>query len=269
MVELIPVEDKIISLQNLPPALQQKIKRYAMVDILKDQAKENIKAKQINLSKFIQQWIQLKRSKRTQRNYKKAINSFLDYLDTIDIEHPLLVKAEHVDSYLLYLKNKYKNNTIRLEMCACSSFYSSLRRYGYITTNPFYGSPLPRKEFKKAIQTDQKKTIPVMNQEEFDIIMKTLRQMSRMKGKKAQIKNSRRSARRLIPVIHFLGTYGLRVGSLLSVEVKDGYFTFTGKGNKSQRVELEDDIVKGTKPFKNYKVITIQKAISRVTGEII
>ena len=179
-----------------------------------------------------------------------------------------MVKAEHVDSYLLYLKNKYKNNTIRLEMCACSSFYSSLRRYGYITTNPFYGSPLPRKEFKKAIQTDQKKTIPVMNQEEFDIIMKTLRQMSRMKGKKAQIKNSRRSARRLIPVIHFLGTYGLRVGSLLSVEVKDGYFTFTGKGNKSQRVELEDDIVKGTKPFKNYKVITIQKAISRVTGKL-
>jgi len=50
---------------------------------------------------------------------------------------------------------------------ACSSFYTYLTRHRHIKNNPFHNSPLPRKEYKKAVHTDQSKTISVMNEEEF------------------------------------------------------------------------------------------------------
>ena len=46
---------KTIDLKKLPKELQKRINEFAVIDILKDQAKEKIKAKQIKISKFVNQ----------------------------------------------------------------------------------------------------------------------------------------------------------------------------------------------------------------------
>ncbi len=218
----------------------------------------------------------MKASVRTQVTYRKATDDFFTFIKKIGIEHPLLIKAEHVDQYIIELKSRLKPNSIRVKVSACSSFYSMLKRYGYMKVNPFYNSALPKKEYKKAVQTDQNRTIPVMNGKEYEIILKQLRDNLKLKGKHASVINSRKSALDLIPAIHFMAIYGLRVGAVPTIEIKGGHFTFTTKGNKSYRQELKRetiDLLKkynrpGSKPFKNYKIITIQKAFKRVTDSL-
>ena len=267
---------RTINLKTLPKELQERIYKYATLDILKDQAKENINAQRIDIEKYINQWIKTKASFKTRITYQKAINDFFTFINKIGIEHPLLIKAENVDQYIIELKSKIKSNSIRLKISACSSFYSTLKRYGYMSINPFYNSALPKKEYKKAIQPDQTQTIPVMNETDYKAILNQLENNIKLKGKRASIINSRKCAKDLIPAIHFMAGYGLRVGAIPTIEIKDNHFTFKTKGDKSYRQELKPESIDflkqyhkpGNKPFKNYKVITIQMAFKRITNQL-
>ncbi len=277
MTDLITMTDgNIFKLELLPDDLQKQIKNYAMMDILKDQAKEGILAKRIDINKYLNQWLKTKESERTQITYRKAMNDFFKFVQKIGVEHPLLVKAEHVDQYIIELKSKFKNNSIRLKVTACSSFYSMLKRYGYVKLNPFYNSALPAKEYKKAIRVDQNKTIPVMNDKEYELIISHLKGNAKLKGKHASINNIKECSRDLIPAVHFMAVYGLRVGSINTIETRDGYFSFTSKGNKSYTQDLKQETTAllkeckrtGNKPFKQYKTTTIQHAFKRVTDSL-
>jgi len=271
MVDMISTESNVIDLKKLPPDLQERIRNYAVLDILKDQAKESIKAKQINVEKYLEQWIATKASVKTQVTYRKAIQGLFAYLEIIGIEHPLLIRAEHVDQYILELKNTLKPNSIRLKISACSSFYSILKRYRYIKVNPFYNSALPKKEYKKAVQTDQNRTIPIMNDKEYKTIMKQLKDNTRIhvKGKHASARNIRDSALALIPAVHFMAVYGLRVGAIPTIEIKEDVFTYSTKGNASYSQALKPEtasvIRAHGKQFKGYVIPTIQASVKRLT----
>ena len=43
---------KVLNLSDLPENLQKKIRQYAMLDILKDQAKDSINAQRIDINKY-------------------------------------------------------------------------------------------------------------------------------------------------------------------------------------------------------------------------
>ena len=141
--------------------------------------------------------------------------------------NPVLCNAVNVDNYILFLKDKYKNNSVRQKISICSSFYSTLKRYGIININPFYNCPLPKKEYKKAVKTDHEKTSPIMNQAEYNAIINELEIRASLKGKSSRVTNFRKSAKALLPLIHFMATYGLRIGAIQTISLHEDSFTVT------------------------------------------
>ncbi len=273
-MDILKIDDKVIDLNKLPADVQAKIRKLAVIDILKDSAKDEIKANNIDVDKYVNQWIQSKNSPRTQEAYRAAINNFISYLEGIGI-HPLLIKAEHVDAYIEVLKADKSNNSVRAYMSACSSFYTMLKRYGHISNNPFHGCNLPRKQYKKAVRTDQNKNVPVMSEAEYNEIVLELMSRMKLKGKSGGIRNARRSARTLLPAIHFMSHYGLRVGALKTIKIEGGSFTYSSKANKSARrallpetIDMIQDYNLRLFPFKDVALITIKKGFSRITGRL-
>lgn len=270
MTEIIRIESgELIDFESLPDSLKKKIRLHAEYDIIKDKLKDDIKAGRIDVNKYLEQWLKTRKSERTRLTYERAIMDLFSFIQKIGIAHPLLVKAEHVDQFILELeKLKLSANSIRLKVTACSSFYSMLKRYGHITSNPFIGANLPKKQYKKAIKPDQKKTIPVMNEDEYKTIIDELERMAKTRGKHIKFKLMRQSAAELLPAVHVMADYGLRVGAISTVEIKGDYLTFTTKGEKSQIMALLPDTKLTGKPFRDYRVITIQKGFTRLTKRL-
>lgn len=270
MTEIIRIESgELIDFESLPENLKKKIRLHAEYDIIKDKLKDDIKAGRIDVNKYLEQWLKSRKSERTRLTYERAIMDLFSFIQKIGIAHPLLIRAEHVDQFILELeKLKLSSNSIRLKVTACSSFYSMLKRYGHITSNPFIGANLPKKQYKKAIKPDQKKTIPVMNEDEYKTIIDELERMTKTRGKHVKFKLMRQSAAELLPAVRVMADYGLRVGAIPSVEIKDNQLLFTTKGNKAQGLPLKQGNNLHGKPFKDYKIITIQKAFARVTHKL-
>ena len=258
----------MIDLDTLPAELQARIKQFAVIDILKDEVKADIQANRIDIEQYIALWLKSK-SERTRQAYRKAINDFFQWLNLNGITHPLLIKAEHVDRYIDELRGRLKNNSVRLKACGVASFYTTMRRYGHISVNPFHGATLPRKEYKKAIKTDQNKTIPVMTEKEYKAIIKAIEKETRREGNHIAEANARGGAERLLPAVRAMAEYGLRVGAIPTIERKGKYFTYTTKGGKSFNAGIKAGTLPERKtPFKGYKVITIQKAFKRITDRL-
>lgn len=223
--------------------------------------------KEIDIDKYIDKWIAFKKSKNTQEAYKREIKFFFEYLSNQNIS-PFLCSANNADIYMEYLSNKYKPNSVRLKILACSSFYSMLSRYNIIGFNPFNGMILPKRKYKKA-------TSHVMNKKEKNIIIKEFKKLSNTVGIEAHIINTRESAKRMIPVIYFMSEYGIRVGTIQTIKIENNYFTITDKGNIKKLIKLKNCNITRKMNLKNkpfigdgYRKITIQKAISRVTNKL-
>ena len=269
MTDLIKYKNgTMIDLNTLPAELQERIKQYAVIDILKDEAKADIQANRIDIEQYITLWLKSK-SERTRKTYRKAIQDFFQWLNLNGITHPLLIKAEHVDRYIDELRGRLKNNSVRLKVCGVASFYTTMKRYGHITVNPFHGATLPRKEYKKAIKTDQNKTIPVMTEKEYKAIIKAIEAETRREGIHAGDVNARVGAERLLPAVRVMAEYGLRVGAIPTIERRGKYFTYTTKGGKSFNADIKaGTLPEGKTPFKGYRIITIQKAFKRITERL-
>lgn len=275
MIDLIKIDDKVLDLEKLPPDQQEKIRNFAKLYILKDQAVDEIKAGQVNLDKLITQWLKNKQSKHTRAAYRKAVADWLEYLDRAGVKHPLLARAENADAWISELKEKdLANNTILLKARAVSSFYSTLRRYRHVSVNPFYGAPAPKKEYKKRVDPDGD-NIPIMNEKEYQEFIKELEARIKGHGNHISIKHKRENAKMLLPVVHFLGEYGLRSGAVSSIELKGDHFSFTTKGGKKQTLELKPETKKiikrfrlSNKPFKDIELRRIQGAIKRLSEKL-
>ena len=112
---------------------------------------------------------------------------------------------------------------------------------------------------------------------EYAAIDAELRRRCARAGHGAPDINARRSARMLRLASHFMAEYGLRVSSLLSLEIHDEYITYTAKGigtrdrhlRPGTRALLEELGVKeADAPFANVGKSTIQNGIRRVTLEL-
>ena len=161
------------SFEDLPANLQDQVDRYIDFEDLKDGRKLARKIAKIDLAALVDEWVNSKPSPRTQEAYRANLETFFSFC-TLSGFHPLLINARLVDRFAAYLADKKAKqtgrklaaNSRRTIMSAAASFYTTVRRYDLIPFNPFDGAPLPRKEYKKAVKTDQNKTIPVMRETE-------------------------------------------------------------------------------------------------------
>lgn len=209
---------RVIDINKLPANIQKQVLSHATFDILKEQAKQHLKAGQIDIAKYLRRFIKAQ-TPHTQVAYSKAIDDYIEYLHRVGVTSLLLAKAEVVDGYIEELKGaKFKPNSIRLKMSAISSFYTQLKRYGHVKTNPVHGARLPAKQYKKAFRETGSKQA-VLGERDFLLLQQ------HAKGK-------------LQLAIHLMGRYGLRVGALKSIVLKKNYFTYISKGSKDGRKEL-------------------------------
>ena len=239
---------------------KEKIDKLAVIDDLKDQSKAKLKADKVDLQHSIDLWLLTKQSNQTRTTYRIALNDLMEYCNDRGIK-PLLLEASQADSFLLYLKERYKSNSVRLKISACSSFFSNLRRHRLVSFNPFQGSPLPRKEYKKSVKAAGEE-ISILSDGDIDRIESYLK--SNLKGnEKAYL------------AIHFMKTYGLRVGSLPSIELHktEGFFYFVSKGSRKNKINIETITLslvgKSILPFQRMKPNTLAQHIKRLSKKLI
>lgn len=246
--DLIRTSGELISFEALPKDLQDKIRQYAAVDLLKDEVKDNLKAGRVNVDKYLADWL-VGKPFHTARAYRRALQDFFEYARQAGI-HPLAAKAEIADRFLAELRTRgLAANSIRARLAACASFFQRMRRYGYLTVNPFHGVDLPKKEFKKAVRPDQARTMPVMIASEYRAILAAC-------------------TGRLARAVKVMATYGLRVGALEGLTVRTGRFTFTTKGGKSGSRALTFPLPAG-KPFEGYTPRTLANHLCKITAPLL
>ena len=217
-----------------------------------------------------------KMSEQTQKTYAIESDRFFSWIDCLGI-HELQVSREDVGRFKAILSEKYSANTVRLTLAACSSFYSYLENERYIEHSPFVHIKYPKREYKKAIRPDNGKQVPVMSEREYQTILEAIEKKSNMPGDAIYVKRAREGARRLLPIVHFLGAYGSRVSDVLTVRMEgEDRFSFREKSGKIRQKQLKPvsaDILARCnmlrrEPFKVIAKVTIQGAIRRVTEDL-
>ena len=206
--------------EGLTPKQKTAIQNNAVVSIWIDEAKAEKKADAVDLEKLKSTWLASK-SKNTQAMYLRTLAAFESYCEGRGIK-PLLAKAQDIDGWIDTMRaGGLANNSIRAKVSSISALFSTLRRYGVTQNNPCYGAPLPKKEYKNARAENS-----VMSDAELKIIEGYFG-----KRKKQSI---------LSQAIHFMATYGLRVGALPSIKIDRaaGVFSYETKGGKKGRRKL-------------------------------
>lgn len=182
-----------------------------------------------------------------------------------------------INRYKRYLADRYSANTVRLALATASTFYRYVEAEGYIEYQPFAMITYPRKQYKKAIQPDQGAPVPVMSEEEYQAIVEALDQKAEALGDMVYDRASRESARRLLPLIHYMATYGLRIGDTLTVRLEEGdRFSYRQKGGQIRRKSLRpvsQEILSESgnlkrQPFKDMAKVTVQGALRRLNKKL-
>jgi len=256
----------------------------ALRDLRRDKVKEaldeTVKAARFDLSKVFDEFLSNgNKADRTKQTYTDECRRFFQWLDHRAI-HVLQVTVPDVDCFKAYLlepltenTTRYSQNTARLTQAACSAFYKYLVKMRYIEQSPFMGLKYPPKQYRKAMKTDQEKSIPVMNDAEYQAIIAVLAQKTESSNR-----IERESAQRMVAACHFMGTYGLRVGDLLTVRIEDSErFSYRQKGGDvlqkdfaSNTMNLLQSCGMATRePFAGIAKITVQKALQRIVTELV
>ena len=268
-MDLLTKTGEVIKLELLPEELQKKIQNYACIDILKDQAKEKIKAAENQPGACIALFLTSKSSEKTRAVYFQVLTKFIKWQADRGVKHILLTRAEHIDQYIFELKNNgMKNNTVRKYIACLSSFFKTMRRYRKIEVNAAAGATLPKKEYKKSLQPDGSNKTPIMNSKEYAEILKAIEAEKKHAGRKPREKSARLRAAKMLPAVKILGEHGLRIAALKTLTVNadhKGYYET--KGGKAGVITLRDNNLQG-KPFKSLPVISLQKYIERITSKL-
>jgi integrase len=207
--------------------------------------------------------------------YRREIGRWLDNLDRLDI-NVLQADRATVNRFKAYMADRYAANTVRVSLAACSSFYTYLEDEQYIQRSPFAHIKYPRKVYKKAVRPDQEQTVPVMNDEEYAAIVTEIERRMETCGDRAADMHRRDSARRLLPIVHMMAAYGLRIADVMTVRLEGAYFSVRTKGGSVRSFELLNETIEILEnvglmlgsPFDSIGKSTIQNAVSRITGEL-
>ncbi len=243
-------------------------------DKVKDALGQTVKAARFDLGKVFGEFlIDGEKAERTQQTYRAEVDRFVTWLDREGI-HVLQVQRSDVNRFKSTIAERFSANTVRLTLASASSFYHYLEAERYIDRNPFAYIKYPKREYKKAIKPDQGSPIPVMSEAEYQAIVEALERKAKAEGNRVYDEASRESARRLLPVVHFLATYGLRIGDVLTLRLEEEErFSYKQKGGqvrtKSLRPILQEILAESgntkRQPFKGIAKVTIQAGIRRLT----
>lgn len=115
-----------------------------------------------------------------------------------------------------------------------------------------------------------------MNDTEYETILEALKRKADERGSRVSVINSRESARRILPLVHFMAAYGLRIGDALSVRLEGEYFSVRAKGDKVRSFALEPETqeilkrmgMERREPFAGIGTSTVQNAITKITGRL-
>ncbi|MHC4720092.1 MAG: tyrosine-type recombinase/integrase [Planctomycetota bacterium] len=277
--ETVEIDSMIEALERTPDRaeLLQALKGLR-ADKVKKALGETVRAAQFDLTTVFNEYLaDGEKSKRTVETYERECGRFFGYLDRTGT-HTLQATRADINRFKEYRLKRSATNSVRLALASCSSFYKYLEAEEYITRSPFANIKYPPKEYKKAVKPDQGKPVPVMNDEEYTTIFAELKRRALAPvtpGARASEVNRRDSAHRLLPIIHFMGTYGLRIGDVLTVRMEDGdRFSVRAKGGKVRGFDLKPQTrellhgIVGRWPFKGIGKSTVQGAIRKLTGDL-
>ncbi len=119
--------------------------------------------------------------------------------------------------------------------------------------------------------------MPVMSDKEYQAITEALERKAQAPGDMVYDAASRESAKRLLPIVHFMGTYGLRIGDVLTVKLEgDDRFSYRQKGGQFRQKDLRpitqeilsENAMLKRQPFRGIAKSTVQGAIGRLTKEL-
>ena len=216
------------------------------------------------------------KAERTQLAYRREVKKLFDHLERVGT-HVLQADRPTVNRFKAYLLERYAANTVRLTLASCSSFYTYLEDERYVERSPFTHVRYPKREYKKAVRPDQGSPVPVMIQEEYQAIVAELERRSHQFGKQLSTIRKRESARRLLPIVHFMATYGFRIGDVLTLRLEDeNRFSVKVKGGAGrsfdllpESIELLQNLGIGKRePFKGIALSTVQGVIRKLTDEL-
>lgn len=187
-----------------------KLANMVIIEELKEKLKTRIQAERISWDKetelFIQNISRI-RSRHTERNYRQGLRALDEFCEFENIESRILLTPREADNFIFYLRTLGKHeNTQRLYIAACSSFYTFLERRYKEIKNPFRGS--------KARPAGIWATATIPADKEIKAI-------------------KRRAAgdHLLVSAITIVLDSGLRIGSLPHLRIKEsGEYTTTTKG---------------------------------------
>lgn len=246
---------------------------------VKEALAKTVDAAKFDLAKMFEDFLQdgVKRP-HTRETYKREVGRIFAWLELRGV-HPLQVTRADVNYFKDYLRKRgsvkrgpLSENSVRLILASCSSFWRYLEDEGYISRSPFLHIKYPRKRYRKDAEGEHPE--PVMTQDEYLRIMEELRRRADSgPGKSIAERRVRDSAWRLLPLVHFLGMYGLRVGDVLTVKIGNNSFSWTEKGGitRTQKLERETSDILGAyigrakSPFDSIAKSTVQGAIRRLT----
>lgn len=245
--------------------------RALRADRVKEALGQAVKAAQFDRGEVFEEFLRDgEKSSSTVTTYRRECGRLFSWLDRRGV-HLLQLDRSTVNRFRDYLKSKYSANTVRVCLASCSSFLSYLEAEHVIDSSPFAGIKYPRRQFRKAVRPDQSRPEPVMSSGELAEIVAELERRSKTAGNRACDINVRESAERMLRVVHVLSSYGLRVSSLRSLEIHDGYISYQIKGGQTRQKALlpeSEELLEGKRPFADIAVSTIQNAISRVTRQL-
>ena len=252
------------TLANLSEDQLKVIAASIQFDLLKEEMRNEVEKVGIEFDKELRRFLAQK-SPNTTKVYGPYIRDFNETLTKLN-QHFLDVDYRMADYYVNLLNNSgLSSASIKVRIAAVSSFYTQLHRYGLVSLNPFKGcSILPEKRRKKELY--------VPTDEDINMVKSLFEEDLMSEGKGSVVKI--RAANKMLPVIHVLRKYGLRIGAIPGIKIlSDNRFVTNSKGKEVRGTFDEEDIrifesygLTGPMPFSDMKKPAMQLAISKKTG---
>ena len=285
MSELETRNGESVTIESMLDMLERTPSQAEVVEALKglrqDKVKhalgETVKAAKFDLAKVFDEFLlDGEKAERTVETYTREVGRFLTWLEREGL-HVLQVRRADVNRFKSYLAGKYSANTVRLALSASSAFYGYMEAERYVDRTPFAHVKYPKKQYKKAVKPDQGSPVPVMSEQEYTSIIEALEKKAQAPGDMVYDEASRESAKRLLPIVHIMGTYGLRISDVLTVKIESAdRFSYREKGGRIRQKSLRpmtvevlaENGMQRQRPFKNIARSTVQGAVGRLTREL-
>ena len=233
------------TIKELPAEQVERIARLCLVDKLKDELSKEVDRFVLDekkTKKLITKWLNGYASHNTRTAFRRGIDTFLSFIGGKNI---LDVDTQTVDDFVASLKRQeYANNTVLQIVHACSSFFSTLKRWEYIKQNPFERVKLPRKK----IEIKTRDQIPTNH--ELDLVEVYARQCINTEMGKGSA-TRRRGGVYALTAVRFMRSYGWRLDAISNLEVNIHSKTYKTV-SKSQTIkgELSEGLIRLIKKYK-------------------